>query len=481
MSNLASSKKIIYGFGTLGLIISLALSFLGWYVSPVIPIALFILFLLVVRTDLYILLIAFLVPLSIPLTDIAGGIGGSLPTEPLIAILMIFTVAKLMAGYTFDKAFIFHPLSIAILAGLIWMLVSVYFSEIPTNSIKFWIIRFMYVLTFYFLAGHLFKNPKMIMRLFWVLLVSTTILVLYTNIRHAGEGFVRTHSYFISQPFFMDHGIYAAAVAFLFPVALFFILNGHTLGLTRWVRILVLFMFFFIFMGLVFSFTRAAWVSLVGALGFLGIMKFRIRFSYLLAVVLIGGFYVYSNWEQYSFAMEGNTKGSDDDIEVHVKSISNISTDPSNMERVNRWSCAIEMFKERPIVGFGPGTYTQLYGSYQKTSELTIISTFTGDLGNVHSEYFAALSEMGVVGLLAWLFMIGAAIFYGMHIYYYSPIPKDRILAMIALLGLLTYFIHAFLNNYSEFDKIAVPMWSFLAVITALSIKTKKAIQAAKG
>ena len=123
-------------------------------------------FLLVVRTDLYILLIAFLVPLSIPLTDIAGGIGGSLPTEPLIAILMIFTVAKLMAGYTFDKAFIFHPLSIAILAGLIWMLVSVYFSEIPTNSIKFWIIRFMYVLTFYFLAGHLFKNPKMIMRLF---------------------------------------------------------------------------------------------------------------------------------------------------------------------------------------------------------------------------------------------------------------------------------------------------------------------------
>ena len=231
MSNLASSKKIIYGFGTLGLIISLALSFLGWYVSPVIPIALFILFLLVVRTDLYILLIAFLVPLSIPLTDIAGGIGGSLPTEPLIAILMIFTVAKLMAGYTFDKAFIFHPLSIAILAGLIWMLVSVYFSEIPTNSIKFWIIRFMYVLTFYFLAGHLFKNPKMIMRLFWVLLVSTTILVLYTNIRHAGEGFVRTHSYFISQPFFMDHGIYAAAVAFLFPVALFFILNGHTLGL----------------------------------------------------------------------------------------------------------------------------------------------------------------------------------------------------------------------------------------------------------
>lgn len=479
MASAVNAKKIAYGFGALGLLLSLALSYFGWHISPLIPLALFILFVLIVRTDLYILLIAFLVPLSVPLTDIAGGVGGSLPTEPMIAMLMIFTVAKLLAGYTFDKAFLFHPLSLGVLASLLWMLVSTYFSAIPMNSIKFWIIRFMYVLTFYFLIGHLFKNPKMIMRLFWVLLSSTTLLVIYTNVRHASEGFVRTHSYFISQPFFMDHGIYAAAVAFLFPVALFFILNGHTLGLTRALRILVLFMFFFIFMGLIFSFTRAAWVSLVGALGFFAIMKLRIRFSYLLAAVLISGFYVYSNWEQYSFALEGNTKGSDDDIEVHVKSISNISTDPSNMERVNRWSCAIEMFKEKPLVGFGPGTYTQLYGSYQKTSELTIISTFTGDLGNVHSEYFAALSETGLPGLLAWLFIIGAAVYYGMFIYYNSPIERDRILAMIALLGLLTYFIHAFLNNYSEFDKIAVPMWSFLAVITALSIKTKKEINKA--
>ena len=44
-----------------------------------------------------------------------------------------------------------------------------------------------------------------------------------------------------------------------------------------------------------------------------------------------------------------NKQGSDDDIEDHVSSITNVSTDPSNLERLNRWNCAYRMFQERPI------------------------------------------------------------------------------------------------------------------------------------
>jgi hypothetical protein len=45
---------------------------------------------------------------------------------------------------------------------------------------------------------------------------------------------------------------------------------------------------------------------------------------------------------------------------------------------------------------------------------------------------------------------------------------QARITALIALLGLVTYYTHAFLNNYSQYDKIAVPFWAFTAVIVAL-------------
>ena len=40
----------------------------------------------------------------------------------------------------------------------------------------------------------------------------------------------------------------------------------------------------------------------------------------------------------------------------------------------------------------------------------------------------------------------------------------------MAMLGLITYYVHAFLNNYSQYDKIAVPLWAFTAVIAALDL-----------
>ena len=36
----------------------------------------------------------------------------------------------------------------------------------------------------------------------------------------------------------------------------------------------------------------------------------------------------------------------------------NVSTDASNLERINRWNCAIRMYAERPFLGHGPGTCT---------------------------------------------------------------------------------------------------------------------------
>ena len=87
-----------------------------------------------------------------------------------------------------------------------------------------------------------------------------------------------------------------------------------------------------------------------------------------------------------------------------LESMSNVSTDASNLERLNRWNSAIQLFKERPILGWGPGTYAFVYAPFQDASDLTIISTNFGDGGNAHSEYLGPLSEQGILGLI---FIIG--------------------------------------------------------------------------
>src|SRR5690606_36975931 len=86
--------------------------------------------------------------------------------------------------------------------------------------------------------------------------------------------------------------------------------------------------------GMVFSYTRAAWVSLVGAAGMLVALRLKIQ-PWLVALVLVttGGLY-WAYEEEITIALERNREESSDDLGEHVRSISNISSDASNLERI---------------------------------------------------------------------------------------------------------------------------------------------------
>lgn len=75
------------------------------------------------------------------------------------------------------------------------------------------------------------------------------------------------------------------------------------------------------------------------------------------------------------------------------------------------------MWEERPVMGWGPGTYQFNYAPFQKSDEMTIISTNAGDMGNAHSEYIGPLAEQGVPGLTFILILVGTIIYTGTIIY----------------------------------------------------------------
>jgi O-antigen ligase len=150
--------------------------------------------------------------------------------------------------------------------------------------------------------------------------------------------------------------------------------------------------------GLIFSYTRAAWVSLAAALVVFLILKLRIPGWLVVVGLLVGGTVYFMNQDQITIALERNREESSDDFATHVGSISNISTDASNLERINRWHSAVRMFTERPLFGWGPGTYMFQYAPFQASEDRTIISTNFGLQGNAHSEYLGPLAEQGVLG-----------------------------------------------------------------------------------
>jgi putative inorganic carbon (HCO3(-)) transporter len=128
------------------------------------------------------------------------------------------------------------------------------------------------------------------------------------------------------------------------------------------------------------------------------------------------------------------------------------------------------MVSEKPLFGFGPGTYVFQYAPFQKSSELTIISTHAGDLGDAHSEFFSAMSESGYPGLFFFVALVLSTLWVGFRLVARTSSRPVRITATLALFGLSTYYFHALLNNYSQYDKIGVPFWVFTAIIVALDL-----------
>jgi len=68
------------------------------------------------------------------------------------------------------------------------------------------------------------------------------------------------------------------------------------------------------------------------------------------------------------------------------------------------WSGAIRMFMEKPLTGWGPGTFQTFFPMFR--DPLYHLMGAGHNTAHAHSEYLELLSEMGIPGLLAWLSVI---------------------------------------------------------------------------
>jgi O-antigen ligase len=268
-------------------------------------------------------------------------------------------------------------------------------------------------------------------------------------------------------PFYNDHTAYGAILAFFLPVLAGFSFSKEFSSTSRWLSMLA---FGVVALALFLSYSRAAWVSVTASLMVFLVVRFKIKFRYLFITfaTLVALFFTF-RW-QIIDALEDNKQDSSQDFIEHIQSIANISSDASNLERINRWQSAIRLFIEKPFFGWGPGTYQFVYAPFQRSKEKTIISTNAGDLGAAHSEYLGPLAESGVLGMLTFLGIVIAVLYTGIQLYGRSRDPKIKVTALCVILGLVTFFVHGLLNNFSETDKASIPLWGYIAMVVALDL-----------
>ncbi|MFC2117864.1 O-antigen ligase family protein [Bacteroidota bacterium] len=438
------------------------------FILSLFPLAFVLIIAAIYSFDKLFLFTVFIIPLSIPLKEFVPGLEFDmyLPTEPLIVGMLIIFIIKLFIDKSFDRKIFKHPVSLAIGFNLIWILFTTLTSTMPLISIKFFLARFWFVIVFYFIGIQLFQKKENIKKFIWLYILGFLIVIGITISKHLSYGLVdQEAAHFVMDPFFNDHTSYAAVLSMFIPVLIGFIF----LSKAKFRLLITIVTFAFIF-ALVFSYTRAAWISLVGGfcIWVVIFLKIKLRTVLIGLGILIGLFVAYSTIIMTK--MESNEQDSSTNFGEHIQSMSNISTDASNLERINRWSCALRMFSKKPVFGFGPGTYMFQYAPFQKQSQKTIISTNYGDGGNAHSEYLGPLSESGVLGLISFLLIVITSVYYGIKVYRKNKSKEFRWLAITLVIGLFTYYLHGIMNNFLDTDKASAPFWGFIAIIVAMDI-----------
>lgn len=441
-----------------------------FYYLSLLPLAGLVLLLFVVNFETGLLCMALLTPFAVDIA-LVPKMELSMPVEPMMILFTLMFFFRVLASKSYDLRILKHPVSIALLASLAWMLITSCTSTLPLVSFKYLLARLWFVVPFFFAAAQIFKDKSRIRQFFWCYAIGLIAVVSIATAKTVGNFSDLQTLHRVMRPFYNDHTAYGCVIALFLPAAFYFIFSRGSKG---WSKLLFVGIFALLVVGLFFSYCRAAWLSVLGAIGVYVLIRMgmKVKWMVLLFGLGVGLFFTYQSDVLYKLGK--NHQDSSYDLAGQIKSISNISTDASNLERLNRWASAIRMWKEKPVLGCGPGTYQFLYASYQRSYQLSVISTNAGNLGNAHSEYIGPMTEQGIPGVALVICIFMTTFATGVKVYRTAKDKQAANMALAFTLSLLTYYIHGVFNNFLDTDKLSVPFWAFTAVIVALDIYSEK-------
>ena len=440
------------------------------------PFGLMAIYFAIFQTEWTFLSLAFITPLSVNIEEYTESFGLFVPTEPILFTLMLFFILLQIQKPFINKELWKNPIVLALGFYLFWIFITSITSTDPVTSLKYLLSRLWFIVPIVIFGPTFIVNSQNIKRFIWLFIIGMMIAITYTLIVHASYQFGEKEGHWVMWPFFKDHTIYGAIVALSVPLVfgLYFSKKHHPL-----VQATIIGFISITLLGLYFSYTRAAWLSVFAAIGVWGLIRFKIKFRFIAGIAVFIGALLFFSWDAIQMNMAKNkSEHTTEDFGKKLESATNVTTDASNLERINRWTCAIDMYQERPFFGFGPGTFAFEYARFQHAENITIISTNFGDLGNAHSEYLGPLAEMGTIGFISMVLIVIAIFYKGITLYIRWP-KEDRemrILILSMILSLTTYFVHGVLNNFLDTDKAAVPVWGMCAIFIALEISLKKKV-----
>lgn len=465
-----SDRTLFWLFGTL------LLGCLGYGIlfNTFLPLGIpfFVVLVLVLLTNYQVLY--YILIISLPFSkefQVTTGLTTDFPSEPLMALLMVCFIGSLLAGLKPDPRFLKHPIVIILSCMYLWSLFITFFSVDTTKSIKYLLAKAWYIVPFLLLTGTIVKNVKDVKRILWCFLVPLTILVIVVFLRHASLHFAFHAVQRSVDIFFKNHVIYAATVALFVPYVVTLLLLEKA-----YLKPLLFGILLILITGVIFSYTRASWISLPLAALYFGVIRFKMArlgviAAYLGAVIAVGYLMYQNKFMLYAPDYE-HTVFYGDNFEKHLEATYSFE-DVSGMERVYRWVAAIHMAYDRPVMGSGPSTFYPEYRKYTVKSFQTYVSD-NPEKSTTHNYFLLQLAEQGLIGLGLFMGLVAYLLVLPQTLYHRTKNPEYRALIIGAGLCLLVIIFHLTLNELIEVEKIGSFFFISAALLIKLDIWTKE-------
>jgi O-antigen ligase len=194
---------------------------------------------------------------------------------------------------------------------------------------------------------------------------------------------------------------------------------------------------------LVFSLTRGVWLAYLIVLGLLGVIKGGKGLVAVSACALLITLSLFN---------------ADSGVRERARQVFDLT---ANLNRSQIWQANLDMIKERPLFGWG-------YGNYKKFREPYYQPYPAADThAHAHNNFLQVWVDSGVVGLLAFLFLLSVVLRSGWQAYRSLPAEAEplRSLTLGGTLSIIGFLLGG-LTQYNFGDaEVVIVFWAMTGVV----------------
>jgi putative inorganic carbon (HCO3(-)) transporter len=373
---------------------------------------------------------------------------GIIETLSILAIIF-FIIKKIIQR----QGIPFTHLNFGIFTYLAICFFSIFFSSnLRISSITF-SCKILQNTIFFFVVADTLNNERRIKTLVYILFISSLLLGIdgiyqyFTHkdfIRHRPIIFV--NRIYTTFPTPNDFGCY------LITVIPFLIVTIFTKSLKKILKYAIAALFILLFVCLILSVSRGAWLGFVASVLFLG---FWLR-SVALFFLLLGAFL-------FAFKQIFPTL-----IRTRMSNLFNLFdmdmlTDGGSIERKIFWHTGWRMFLSSPLIGVGIGTFMFNYKKF-------LTEDYPYGPFYAHNCYLQIAAETGIIGLFAFLLILILFFFFGIKAL--NKRNNSKAFSWYILLGslaaILAYCVHMFVDTNLYSLDLGMLFWLVLGLGSAI-------------